>query len=67
MVVVLFSMFISDMDITGMVLGIKSADVIRMGRAPNTPGGRLTLRAKTNEMEINGDKWEVMYFLVFVF
>lgn len=34
-----------------------------MGRVSNTFGGRLTLRAKTNEMIIRcGDKWQVMGF-----
>lgn len=33
-----------------------------MERVPNTPGGRLTLRAETNEMKIKGDKWEVVGF-----
>lgn len=30
---------------------------IKVGRVPSKPGGRVTLKAETNEMKINGDKW----------
>jgi hypothetical protein len=37
-------------------------DIIRLVRTPNTLDGRLTQKAKTNEMKINGDKWEGIGF-----